>query len=123
MKNSKNFLTTKPILKPKPKQLILSIHPQPPTENRLPPNLERGNSPHKVPTRGKLPLRESIDYAKLTPTQQVKWDLGIYGSIQQKDDGYVVRWYDPLTDTKRSDKLGKTLPEAKAKLKQMVLGG
>jgi hypothetical protein len=127
MQNSKNFLKTKPILKPKPQQLILSIHPQPPTENRLPPNQINENISRKPPPSGeKLTLRESIDYDKLSPSEQAKWDAGIYGSIHLKDDRgrqyYVVRWVDPKTKSLRSNKLGKTYQEAKATLKKMVLG-
>jgi hypothetical protein len=127
VRNSKNFSTPKPILKPKISQLILAIQPQPPSEHRDPPNLEREKISRKNrKNREKLPLRESVDYSKLTPSERVKWDAGIYGSIHLKRDKgyeyYVVRWVDPRTGTYRSNALGKTLPEAKARLKQMVLG-
>jgi hypothetical protein len=123
----KNFLTPKPKLKPKASQLTLSISPQPPTVNRLPPNLDKEKiSRNKPPKREKLTLRESIDYDKLSPSEQAKWDAGIFGSIHLKEDRgrqyYVVRWVDPLTKTYRSNVLGKTYEQAKATLKKMVLG-
>lgn len=110
-----------------PSQLSLLPEPQPPTTNRLPPNQTRANisqSPHVAGK--KLPLRESIDYDKLTANQQAKWDLGQYGSLHQKPmDGqvyYVVRWYDPLTKTLRSNSLGKDEKQAIARWKKLVLG-
>jgi hypothetical protein len=127
MQNSKNFLTPKPILKPKPQQLTLSISPKPPTEHREVPERVGGNiSRTNRHNREKLSLRESVDYDKLSPSEQAKWDAGIYGSIHLKEDRgyqyYVVRWVDPRTGSLRSNSLGKTYEAAKAKLKQMVLG-
>jgi hypothetical protein len=127
MQNSKNFLRSRPILKPKPQQLHLSIDLQPPTQNRLPPDPTGVNiSPKNRHNREKLSLRESIDYDKLSPSEQAKWDAGIYGSIHLKSDRgydyYVVRWVDPRTGSLRSNSLGKTFDAAKAKLKEMILG-
>jgi hypothetical protein len=127
MQLQKNFLTTKPILKAKPQQLILSIQPQSPTENRLPPASIGGNiSRNPPPVREKLPLRESIDYDKLTANEQAKWDAGMYGSLHLKSDKgyqyYVVRWFDPRTKALRSNSVGKTIDEAKANWRKLVLG-
>jgi hypothetical protein len=127
MKSLKNFLRQPPILKPKAAQLTLSILPQPPTENRFPPNLARENISQSQPPKGKkLPMRESIDYDKLTANEQAKWDAGMYGSLHLKNANghhyYVVRWFDPLTKTLRSNSLGKDETEAKARWRKMVLG-
>jgi hypothetical protein len=127
MQTQKNLLTPKPVLKSKPKQLILGIIPKPPIENRLPPNLN-GDKISRTPRskREKLSLKESVDYDKLTPSEQARWDVGIYGSIHLKEDRgrqyYVVRWVDPRTGCLRSNSIGKTFEEAKANLRKMVLG-
>jgi hypothetical protein len=125
--DSKNFSKTNPVPKPILRKTIGGIQPQPPTQNRLPPNLPRDKISRKPrPKREKLSLRESIDYDQLSPSEQAKWDAGIYGSIQLKQDRgreyYVVRWVDPLTGSLRSNSLGKDYQQAKAKLKQMILG-
>jgi hypothetical protein len=82
-------------------------------------------------TRNPARLREkitpfaNIDYDKLTPTQQAKWDAGIFGSIYLREDVnipyYCVRWVDPVTKAYRSKKLAKTYDRAKAILKKMIL--
>lgn len=127
MQSLKNFLTPKPILKDKASQLTRSISPQPPTENRLPPNIEREKISQVKPTVGKkLPMRECIDYDKLTANEQAKWDAGMYGSLHVKNqkgyEYYVVRWHDPLTKTYRSNSLGKDEKQAIALWRKMVLG-
>ena len=127
MQSLKNFSSSKPILKPKASQLAISISPQPPTENRLPPNLERDTISRNNPAkRERISLRDSIDYDKLSPNEQAKWDAGMFGSIHLKEDRgrqyYVVRWVDPNTKSLRSNVLGKTYEQAKATLKKMVLG-
>jgi hypothetical protein len=127
MQLQKNFLTTKPILKAKPQQLILSIHPQPPTENRLPPHPEQGKMSRKTRNlRDKLPLRECVDYDKLTPSEQAKWDEGMFGALSLKNDRgreyYVIRWTDPRNGVRRTNTVGKTYAEAKKNWRKLVLG-
>jgi hypothetical protein len=120
----------RPILRQPPKppsQLSLLPTPQPPTQHRAPPTLERVNISQSPPTVGKkLPLRQSIDYDKLTANEQAKWDAGMYGSLHLKDvkgnQYYVVRWYDPRTKTLRSNSLGKDETEAIARWRKLVLG-
>jgi hypothetical protein len=115
----------KPKLKPKPHQLAFNIEPQPPTVNRLPPNVGRENiSRHPPPAREKTSPFANIDYEKLTPTQQAKWDAGIFGSIHLRQDVkepyYCVRWICPVTKSLRSKKLAKTYDRAKATLRKMI---
>jgi len=66
----------------------------------------------------------AIDYDKLTPTEQAKWDAGMWGSIQLKNDRgneyYVTRWVDPNTGVKRSNRLCRTYADSIAKLKLLV---
>jgi len=68
-------------------------------------------TPTKLPVGGKLTLYQAIDYDKLTPSQQAKWDAGMYGSIELKPRGiyhyYYVRWTEPNTGKRRSTYLGK----------------
>ena len=116
----------RPTLKPKPStQLSLLPEPQPPTEHREPIPITRGGSSRKITNlRGGLPLHLAIDYDKLTPTEQARWDAGMWGSIQLKNDRgnqyYVTRWTDPNTGVKRSNRLGRTYDEALAKLKVLI---
>jgi hypothetical protein len=121
----KNFSSTKPILKPKLRQRILSIHPQPPIEDRLPPELVREKITLTEPAvRVKKSLKQSIDYNRLTPTQQLRWDVGSYGSIELKTikghQYYYQRWYDPHTKKYRSTYLAKDWDKAIAKLKKLT---
>ncbi len=126
MPNLLNFERPRPKLRTKPAtQLSLLPTPQPPTEHREPPQIERGGNPRKISKlRGGLPLHLAIDYDKLTPTEQAKWDAGMWGSIQLKNDRgneyYVTRWTDPNTGVKRSNRLGRTYDEAIAKLKLLT---
>jgi hypothetical protein len=127
MQLQKNFLTPKPILKAKPQQLILSISPQPPPENRLPPNLERVKISRKSRSvRDKLPIRQCVDYDKLSPSEQARWDEGMYGALTLKEDRgsqyYVVRWTDPRNGSRRSNSVGKTFADAKQNWRKLVLG-
>lgn len=126
MPNLVNFARPRPTLKPKPPtQLTLIPEPQPPTEHREPPQPQRGGMTRKITNlRGGLPLHLAIDYDKLTPTEQAKWDMGLWGSIQLKNDRgneyYVTRWIDPNTGVRRSNRLGRTWDEAIAKLKLLT---
>jgi hypothetical protein len=110
-----------------PSQLSLLPNPQPPTQHREPPLPERVNISRTSPPIGKkLPMRQSIDYEKLTANEQAKWDVGMYGSLHLKNDKgnqyYVVRWYDPRTKTLRSNSLGKDEKQAIARWRKLVLG-
>jgi hypothetical protein len=71
-------------------------------------------------------LKDAIDYDSLTPTQQAKWDAGLYGSIELKSRGiyqyYYLRWRDKNTDKYRSTYLGKTWGIAIDKLRAMTVG-
>jgi hypothetical protein len=126
MPNLLNFERPRPKLRTKPPtQLTLLPTPQPPTEHREPPQIGRGGNTRKISNlRGGLPLHLAIDYDKLTPTEQARWDAGMWGSIQLKNDRgnqyYVTRWTDPDTGVKRSNRLGRTYDEAIAKLKLLT---
>lgn len=126
MPNLLKFERPRPKLKTKPNtQLSLLPEPQPPTEHRTVPN----NVGDKIPPTvrkvgGILSLAQSVDYDKLTPTQQLKWDAGMYGSIQLKTvkgyQYYYVRWRESNTGIQRSKYLGKTWDIAVANLKQLT---
>ncbi|WP_309740085.1 hypothetical protein [Chamaesiphon sp. OTE_20_metabat_361] len=77
--------------------------------------------------RGKTSLRQAIDYDKLTPTNQAKWDLGMFGCIELKKihgfDYYYLRWIDPKTKKRRSTYLAKDWDVAIAKLKKLTARG
>jgi hypothetical protein len=126
MPNLLKFERPRPTLKTKPNhQLSLLPEPQPPTVNRFPPNTVGDKFTPTVPTVGvNLSLRDAIDYDALTPTQQAKWDAGLYGSIELKNRGiyqyYYLRWRDPKTSRYRSTYLGKTWGIAIAKLKTLT---
>jgi hypothetical protein len=109
----------RPILKNKQ----LSIIPQPPTEHRDPP-ISIGKSPRT--RRGRLPINKAIDYDKLTPTEQARWDAGVFGSIELREDVrdsyYCVRWRDPTTGIRRSTKLAHNYADAIAKLRELTCG-
>jgi hypothetical protein len=77
----------------------------------------RDNSPlNKSDVRVKLTLHQAIDYDKLTPTQQARYDAGFYGSIELKAIGiyhyYYCRWTEPGTKIRRSNFLHKDWDEA-----------
>ncbi len=126
MPNLLRFERPRPKIKPKPiTQLSLLPEPQPPTQQRESPQPTRGGNSRKITdSRGGLPLHLAIDYDKLTPTEQAKWDAGMWGSIQLKNDRgneyYVTRWTDPNTGVKRSNRLGRTYAEAIATLKKLT---
>lgn len=126
MRNVYIFERPRPKLRTKPAtQLTLLPEPQPPIEHRDPPQRQRGGIPRKITNlRGNLPLHLAIDYEKLTPTQQSRWDAGMWGSIELKNDRgnqyYVTRWVDPNTGVKRSNRLGRTYDEAIAKLRLLT---
>jgi hypothetical protein len=65
-----------------------------------------------------------VDYDKLTPTQQAKWDVGIYGRIELKTikghQYYYLRWSDPETKKIRSTYLAKNWDSAIAKLRKLT---
>jgi hypothetical protein len=126
MPNLLPFERPRPKLKPKQTtQLSLLPEPQPPTQHREPPQIQRGGITRKIDNlRGGLPLHLAIDYDKLTPTEQARWDAGMWGSIQLKNDRgneyYVTRWTDPKTGVKRSNRLCRTYADSIAKLKLLV---
>jgi hypothetical protein len=126
MQNLLQFERPRPTLKTKPPtQLSLLPEPQPPTVHRSPPNYHRDKFTPTARTVGvNLSLKDAIDYDALTPTQQAKWDLGLYGSIELKNRGiyqyYYLRWRDKSTDRYRSTYLGKTWEIAIAKLKKLT---
>jgi hypothetical protein len=125
----------RPILRQPPKpvnQLSLLPNPQPPTQHREPPTVhrepptpERAKITRNPPDRGqKLPIREAIDYDKLTVNEQMKWDAGIYGSVQLRSDVkspyYFVRWKCPITKKHRSLKLDEDYDRALEKRRQLT---
>jgi hypothetical protein len=67
---------------------------------------------------------QAIDYDKLTPTQQARWDAGMYGSIELKARGiyhyYYLRWLDPESKKYRSTYLARDWDVAISKLKQLT---
>ena len=71
---------------------------------------------NKQDVRVSLSLHQAIDYDKLTPTQQLKYDCGLFGSIELKRIGiyhyYYCRWTEPGTKTRRSTFLHKDWDEA-----------
>jgi hypothetical protein len=69
-------------------------------------------------------LKESIDYAKLTASQQARWDAGLYGSIELKgikgNYYFYLRWSDPETKKYRSTYLAKEWDKAILKLQKLT---
>ncbi|WP_310485105.1 hypothetical protein [Chamaesiphon sp. VAR_48_metabat_403] len=125
MQTQKIFSRPKPILKTQVRQLALSIHPQPPTENRLPPLPTGELITPTVPTVGvRKTLFQAIDYDRLTPTQQARWDAGMFGSIELKARGiyhyYYLRWIDPETKKYRSTYLAKDWDRAIEKMHKLT---
>jgi hypothetical protein len=118
----------RPILRQPPKppsQLSLLPEPQPPTQHREPPTVERAKITRNPPERGqKLPMNQAIDYDKLTVNQQMKWDAGTFGSVQLRSDVktpyYFVRWKCPITKTHRSLKLDEDYDRALARRRQLT---
>ncbi len=126
MPNLLNIERPRPTLKPKPpSQLSLLPTPAPPTQHREPPaNIRDRMPPTARKVGGILSLTQSVDYDKLTPTQQLKWDNGMYGSIQLKTvkghQYYYLRWTEVTTKIRRSKYLGKTWDLAIAELKRLT---
>jgi hypothetical protein len=120
------FQRPKSKLQTKPNhQLSLLPEPQPPTEHRSVENPHRDKiTPTARAVGVRKPLKEAIDYDKLTPTQQAKWDAGVYGSIELKSRGiyqyYYLRWRDPTTNKYRSTYLAKGWDEAIAKMRNLT---
>ena len=118
MQNQSRFLNPLPILKKPPiKPRILCIVSQPPNLAVLPLEEVRVELPLIKPdVRVSLTLHQAIDYDKLTPTQQAKYDAGFFGSIELKPIGiyhyYYCRWTEPGTKIRRSNFLHKDWDEA-----------
>jgi hypothetical protein len=120
----------RPILRQPPRkshQTTLFPTPQPPTQHREPPQPVGGKMSRTArPVRDKLPLRQCVDYDKLTPSEQARWDEGMYGAFSLKEDRgtqyYVLRWTDPRNGARRSNALGKDYKTAIARWKKLVLG-
>lgn len=126
MPNLLKFERPRPKLKNRDSsQLSLLPTPQPPTQHRPPPNIVREIPPLTTKkVRDVMSLYESVDYDKLTPTNQMRWDAGMYGSIELKTikgyQYYYLRWQDPSDGRKRSTYLGKSWDNAIAKLKKLT---
>lgn len=73
--------------------------------------------------RGKTSLTDSVDYDKLTPTKQARWDLGLYGTIELKKINrwhyYYLRWSDD-NGKRRSTYLAKEWDKAIAKVRRLT---
>jgi hypothetical protein len=126
MENLLNFHRPRPKIKSRPAdQLSLLPQPQPPTQHRTMPEVIRDKKTLTNPSvRGKRPLSQAIDYDSLTPTQQARWDLGMFGRIELKNikghQYYYLRWADPDTKKIRSTYLGRTWTVAIAKLRKLI---
>jgi hypothetical protein len=113
MQNYQDPAIQRPVLKPKSKILTIAPKkPEPLTGQQQSLSIFRDETALTDPDfRAKKALRESIDYDKLTPTQQRRWDTGTFGRITlKKINGgmyYYLRWIDPLTNKDRSTYLGK----------------
>lgn len=108
-------------------QLSILPEPQPPTVHRSLENITRDRfTPTTRAVGVNLSLHSAIDYDSLTPTQQAKWDAGLYGSIELKNRGiyqyYYLRWRDKNTGKYRSTYLAKHWDDAIAKLKKLTAG-
>jgi hypothetical protein len=126
MPNPTTLLKPKPTLKPKQtNNAILSISPKPPTQHRTPPISASENISRTPPKRERQPLIcEVVDYDKLTPNQQMKWDQGMYGSIHLRSDVkqpyYLVRWEDPIAKIYRATKLDRDWDISKIKWRKLL---
>jgi hypothetical protein len=126
MPNLLNFERPRPKLKnSQPQQLNLLPEPKPPTQHRSVVSINRAKTTLTAPAvRVRKSLQESIDYNFLTPTQQLRWDAGMYGSIELKTirgyQYYYLRWLDPESKKYRSNYLGKTWERAIAKLRKLT---
>lgn len=126
MQNLINFERPRPKVKTKPPtQLSVLPTPQPPAEHRSIPDRTRAKSSLTISkVRDIIPLKDAIDYDKLTPTQQMRWDAGMYGSIELKTikghQYYYLRWQEQTTGRKRSTYLAKTWNDAIEKLRKLT---
>lgn len=126
MPNLLKFERPRPNLKSKPpEQLNLLPEPKPPTLHRSVVSINRDKPTLTAPAvRVGKTLQESIDYDFLTPTQQLRWDMGMYGSIELKTirgyQYYYLRWLDPESKKYRSSYLGKTWEIAIEKLRKLT---
>jgi hypothetical protein len=126
MPNLLNFERPRPNIKPKPpEQLTLLPEPRPPVLHRAVVSINRGKTTLTAPAvRVRKSLQEAIDYDLLTPTQQLRWDMGMYGSIELKTirgyQYYYLRWLDPESKKYRSNYLGKTWDKAIEKLRKLT---
>jgi hypothetical protein len=72
--------------------------------------------------RKKRPLID-IDYDRLSPTQQSRWDSGAFGNIRFEERGtnhyYYLEWTDPTTKKRHKTYLGKEWPQAIARQKEL----
>jgi hypothetical protein len=126
MPNLLNFERPRPKTKHQPpQQLTLLPQPKPPVLHRSIVSINRDKTTLTAPTvRVRKSLKQSIDYDALTPTQQLKWDMGMYGSIELKTirghQYYYSRWLDPESKKYRSTYLGKTWDKAIEKLRKLT---
>jgi hypothetical protein len=116
----------KPILKPK--QKLISVIPKPAeTLAVMHQQLDLIGAKIALTKSGvgaKTALKDSIDYDKLTPTQQRRWDDGTFGCIQLKNvkgyQYYYLRWTDPATKKMRSKYLAKDWDDAARKQRMLT---
>lgn len=126
MPNLLNFERPRPKIKTKPpEQLTLLPSPKPPTLHRSVVSIDRANITLTAPAvRVRKSLKNAINYDLLTPTQQLRWDMGIYGSIELKtikgNQYYYLRWKDPESNKYRSSYLGKTWDIAIVKMRKLT---
>jgi hypothetical protein len=126
MQNNTTQSTSKPQLRERPTHpTILSIIPRPPEIHREVPAPHRVKSTLTAPAvRVKRTLYESVDYVKLTASQQARWDAGMYGSIELKgirgNYYFYLRWLDPESRSYRSTYLSKDWDKAILKLKELT---
>jgi hypothetical protein len=64
-----------------------------------------------------------IDYDKLSPTQQARWDSGTFGSIRLEPRGgnqyYYMEWTDPTTKKRHKNYLASEWEQAIARQKEL----
>jgi hypothetical protein len=64
-----------------------------------------------------------IDYDRLSPTQQARWDSGTFGSIRLEARGknyyYYLQWTNPTTKKRHKTYLAPEWPEAIARQKEL----
>jgi hypothetical protein len=126
MQNNRNqHRLPPPVLKPRPQQQdhIQEPHGLPTLAECQDGNVRETFSLTRRKLREKVSLSQVVDYDKLTPTQQARWDLGIYGTIELKKikqwEYYYLRWRDDK-GTQKSTYLGKDWNKAIDKVKQLT---